>query len=716
MATRLAAAVIIVSLMSLVVATMVGLTTGRDLGKDLFVDRLDSLQTSAAFDTTAEMNSLANATTAVADSPQAAVAIDAFSDAYDALVDDLGEDITDHQDEIEALLLEYQPRYIDPQDAAGRALEFRDILAETPTGVRLQSIYSVSIPAVADSPDQIDDAGDGSEWSEVHAILHPVYRDVADRLRLVDLLLIEPVDETVVYSVRKNPDLGTSLGTGPFSGSVLADTVGRVIDDPGAGTLTSDLSFYPTSLAPLGVIASPVLSDGELVGVLAAMYDSVPLTEILTADGEWAESGYPDSSQTYLSGTDDTTRTEPRGFIEDPEQFLDAAEEAGNLDEEERLVIEARGTTVLTLRTDESSTIAAKEADESIGERQSIGGSDVFSTIAPLEASGLPWLVIAEIDVTVAESDIDDFRDLLIVGVAIFMVLLAFAAVYWANGIVRPIRQISDRLATADDAGLGERLGVDPKPLDVPDRSPIEFHRLATSFESMAAGLRNQRAHVAAARAERLALLRKMLPPTVAQRVADGQIQALEEIPQVTVGVIVVEGLSALVQVGSDTSSRDLVDQLLSEIDELAERHGIERIKLVGDAYFAAVGHDRPYLDHAPRMVSFASDARDAIRELSSASSTASDDGAGLDLAVGIHTGPVTVGMTGGARLVYDVWGTTVTVAHAIARRARRGQILVTDATRALLPESIGLEHDDAASGEILDVWSVEPATVRGSA
>lgn len=710
MATRLAAAVISVSLMSLVVATMVGLSTGRDLGKDLFVDRLDSLQNSAAVDTTSAMNGLASAMTAVGDSPQAGLAIESFSEAYAELRDELGDDRAAYADEVEALLLEYEPRYLDPQEATGRPLHFRDILVEAPAGIRLQSRYS--IPEVAEFPDAIDDAGDGSDWSEVHAVVHPVYRDVANRLGLVDLFLIEPEHATVVYSVRKNPELGTSLATGPYSGSVLARSVRRVIDDPDAGTFTSDLAFYPLSLAPLGVVASPVMSDGQLVGVVAGMYDSAPLTEILTADGEWADAGYPDSADTYLSGTGGTTRTEPRGFVEDQTLFLDAAEQAGNLTAEERLIIEARATTVLTLRVDSSTTIAARESDDSIDERLSISGRDVFSTISPLETSGLPWLVVAEIDVTTAESDIDDFRELLIVGVAIFIVLLSFAAVYWASGIVRPIRQISDRLATIDDAGLGERLGTEPPPLDVPDRSPIEFHRLATSFESMAAGLRAQRAGVAAARAERLGLLRKMLPPTVAQRVADGQIQALEEVPQVTVGVAVVEGLSALVEVGSDSASRDLVDRGLAEMDELAARHGIERIKVVGDAYFAAVGHDRPFLDHAPRMVSFASDARDAMRELRGASGNES----ALDLAVGIHTGTVTVGMTGGTRLVYDVWGETVTLAHEVARRAGHGQILVTDTTRALLPESIGLEHDDEASGDVLEVWSVEPTTVKGPA
>ena len=711
MATRLAAAVILVSLVSLVVATWVGLTTGRDLGEDLFVERLESLQTSAAFDTTATMTSLDRAATAAAESPQAAVATELFAEAFDELADELGTDRTDYDDEITLLFDAYVPRYIEPQDGTGRTPTFREILAETPAGVRLQSTYS--IPMAGIRAEAIDDALDGSSWSEVHQVMHPVYRDIVQRVGYVDLLLVDAANRTVVYSVKKNPDLGTSLETGPFSGTGLALSVDRVLNNPEAGTFTSDLGFYPTSLEPLGVIASPIMSDGKLLGVLAAMYDSTPLTSILTADGEWETAGYPETSDTYLGGFDDTTRSEPRGYVEDPELFLDQAEAAGGLTEDERLAIETRGTTVLTLRVDDSTVVANRDSTAEIAERKSITGADVFSTIGPLDESAgddaLPWLVVAEIDTSVANSDIDDFRELLIVGVAIFVAVLAFAAAYWAGGIVRPVRQISDRLV--DARALGDRaLDHEPEPLDVPDRSPIEFHRLAHSFETMAASLRAQRASVAAARAERLGLLRRMLPPTVAQRIADGHVQALEEVPQVTVGVAVVEGMGALVQVGAEAASRDVVDRLLSELDELAEQHGVERVKLVGDAYFAACGHDRPYLDHAPRLVGFVSDARDAVREISTESGT----NVGLDLTAGIHTGAVTVGMTGGARLVYDVWGGTVTVAHEIARRADHGEILVTESTKRLLPDTVEVEHSTSNGDE--SVWSVEPATVKGPA
>lgn len=707
MATRLAAAVVCVGLVSLAVATFVGLATGRDLGEELFINRLDALRSSADFDASAQMGALARTTTVLADSPQAAAAIERFTDGFDRLRDD---DMDDLDAETDALIEAYDERFVAPLQEAGQDITYRDVVPDRPEAITLQTLYAVEL-GVADEPDEINDADDGSDWSATHALAHPVYRDVADRLGAADLFLVEPQNLDVVYSVRKQPELGTSLNTGPFSGSVLATTVEQVMNDPAAGTQTSDMAFYPTMLTPVGVVASPVYEADVLVGVLATMYDSAPLTAILTADGEWEDAGYPETSDTFLSGTDGTTRSDPRGYVEDPAAFLDAVQDAGGLTDDERAQIEARGTTVLTLHVDDETFRSIRDDDEDVVVRRAVSGNEVFSTIAPLSSDQVPWFTVAEMDAMVARSDVERFREALIVGVAVFVVLLAFVAVFWANGIVRPIRDISDRLARRD------RLDAEPQPLRVPERSPIEFHRLAASFESMAASLRAQRAEVAAARAERLDLLRQMLPPTVAQRVEDGNIQSLEEVPQVTVGVAVVVGLGALVEVDSGDASRALVDRLLAELDELAERHGIERVKVVGDAYFAACGHDRPYLDHAPRLVAFASDARDAVRELGA---TTPD---GLDLTAGIHTGPVTVGMTGGARLVYDVWGETVTVAHAVVRRGSAGQILVTGTTKELLPDSVVVDpfDDDGPQGVngdagIFGVWQVETATVKGSA
>jgi len=85
--------------------------------------------------------------------------------------------------------------------------------------------------------------------------------------------------------------------------------------------------------------------------------------------------------------------------------------------------------------------------------------------------------------------------------------------------------------------------------------------------------------------------------------------------------------------------------------------------------------------------VVFAERVAEAVDALAQASS------APLATAIGINTGPVTVGMSGGTRLVYDVWGPTVTTAHALARAAHADEIIVTEATRARLPEEIEVTH-----------------------
>ena len=693
MATRLPAAVIVVSLASLITAIIVAVDTGRDLGQDLTDDRLRSLQASAVLDVTAHFNGLSRTSQALASSPQAVEAVDAFAEAHRELLD---LDAQGLRTEAEAVVSSHTTNYFEPLRELGREVELRDVSTENPASIYIQFHYAVDL-GVVDRPRTIDNAQDGSAWSEVHDTMHPVYRGVVEQRGLVDLYLVEPTNANVVYSVRKRPDIGTSLEVGPFSGTLLATVVDQVIDDPSTSVVIGDLGFYlPAFTTPVGVVASPIMDGDRLAGVLVLMYDSEPVTTILTADGEWDDGGFPPTGQSYVVSADGTTRSEPRSFLEDPLSHLASSVEAGVLSEDQRAVIEKVGTTVLSQPAVGRTVRAGLRGISEVETRSTMIGTEAFSTIAPVPIDQLGWFVVTEIDVDAAEGELDDFEELLVVGTAIFVVGLAFAAVSWANRIVRPIRVMSERLTPGTDSTA---------PIEVPPRSPIEFHQLSRSFESMSTILEEQRDQLADARAERLRLLRRMLPPAVADRVAAGDLQSLEEVPQATVAVIVVLGLGDLIRTDSDGSERDLVDRALGELDQVAEQYGLERVKVLGDAYFAACGHDRPYIDHAPRAVSFAVDSQNAIAALGSTVPS------GLDTAVGLHTGPVTVGMTGTSRLLYDVWGATVTNAHHLARLAGPGEILASDETRALLPETIDVEP-----GGVDDTtWRVSNPSTEGN-
>lgn len=697
-ATRLAVSIVVVSVVSLVVATFVGVYTGRHLSDDLIEERLNALRNTGANVVASEISSLERTADVLSSSPQVATVIDEFTTALDdlATAPNPTPDAEDLED-LEDLEDQYDEQFIEPFASAGIDVSRRDLLdLDNAAAVQLQLGYSL-LEEAQDAARDVDDARDGTAWSEVHRRVHPVLRDVADRLDLVDILLVEPDDATIVYSVGKGPDLGTSLDVGPFSGSVIAGAVESVADDPAAGVIVSDVSTYlPAGLTPVGAVADPVLDGDELVGIVVLVYSTEPITELLTAGGDWDSTGFPPSGETFMIAGDGTMRSEPRSFLEDPQEHLAAAEETGSIDEEGRTRIEGSGTTVLTEAAIGETVNAAQDDDEEVSVRTSVVGERVYSTIEPVDVDGVEWYVVSEAQQDVVREPLQSFGDRLIIAAAILVVVIAFAAVAWSGAMMSSIREMSERLRT---------WRTSTGPIHVPERSPIEIERLAASFAEMARSLESQRAELTAARERRTALLRSMLPTQVADRVMGGDLESVEEIPKATVMVIVVAGLGELVRLGQNEASRDLLDRLTGELDELGERHGLERIKIVGDAYFAVCGHDRPYIDHAPRALSFAADAQDAVREQGSATEE------GLDVTIGIHTGPVNVGMTRETGLVYDVWGPSVSRAHDLARSGRRGEILVSEATRALLPATVdatpreGDEH----------VFVVSTATVGGS-
>ncbi|MGI9601538.1 MAG: adenylate/guanylate cyclase domain-containing protein [Acidimicrobiales bacterium] len=694
-ATRLAGVIVVISLLSLLVAAVVGVITGRELGDELEDDQLVALRTSAAIDVEIIANGLLRSNQALAGSPQAVAAVELLDEAH---ADLLATPSAELDSEIEELVEVYQERYIEPLEAVGFDVNIRDVAGSNTASLYLQYHYAIDTGVIR-QPSAIDDANDGSAWSELHAQVHPGYRDVVDRLQLADLFLVEPDNHTIVYSVNKRPDLGTSLEIGPFSGSLVASAVEQVIEDPSAGPVFTDFTFYiPTLVEPVGAVASPIMDGSQLVGVVVFLYDAAVFNASLTADADWDDAGFPSGSQTFMMGGDGLLRTEPRGFIEAPDLYVEAASDTGTIDDDDRALIELSGSTILVQSASEDLVNAATTGDTSSASRVTPIGTSGISTVERVDVDGVEWFVVSEIDRSLAADDLADFEELLIVGTAIFAVALAFLVVSWANGIVRPVRRISDRVSSGS---------TDTSTIEVPARSPLEFHRLADSFDSMATALAEHKEQLGEARQHRLDVLRQMLPPAMADRVAAGEVESLDEVPLATVAVIVVLGLGALVREEGDGADRDTVDRLHSELDELAARHGLERVKVVGDAYFAACGHDRPYIDHAPRVLAFAADARDGVRELGV------DAPGGLDAAAGVHTGPVTVGMAGGDRMVYDVWGATVTTAHHLARRALAGEILITDDTAKMLPETTARVETDHTDGP--KSWSVDPVNAGGN-
>jgi adenylate cyclase len=130
----------------------------------------------------------------------------------------------------------------------------------------------------------------------------------------------------------------------------------------------------------------------------------------------------------------------------------------------------------------------------------------------------------------------------------------------------------------------------------------------------------------------------------------------------------------------------EMLDHLFTHFDNLADRFGVEKIKTIGDCYMAAAGVPVPRDDHARVMALLALEMReamganDAVRHL------------GLELRIGINSGPVVAGVIGRKRFLYDLWGDAVNMASRMETHGTPGRIQVTRATYELLRDEFVLE------------------------
>jgi guanylate cyclase len=116
------------------------------------------------------------------------------------------------------------------------------------------------------------------------------------------------------------------------------------------------------------------------------------------------------------------------------------------------------------------------------------------------------------------------------------------------------------------------------------------------------------------------------------------------------------------------------LNHLFSHFDELAERHGLEKIKTIGDCYMVAAGVPLPRPDHARALALMALDMLEAMR------SSDAVGGLGLELRIGINSGPVVAGVIGRKRFLYDLWGDAVNTASRMESHGLPDQIQVTQA------------------------------------
>ena len=154
-----------------------------------------------------------------------------------------------------------------------------------------------------------------------------------------------------------------------------------------------------------------------------------------------------------------------------------------------------------------------------------------------------------------------------------------------------------------------------------------------------------------------------------------------------------------------------MLDELFSHFDTLVERYQLEKIKTIGDCYMVAAGVPTPRADHARALALLGLDMLDAVR-------SAGDVGyLGVELRIGINSGPVVAGVIGRKRFLYDLWGDAVNIASRMQSQGTPGRIQITRATYELLKDEFECEPRGTVSvkgkGEMETWYLVGPRPGR---
>ncbi len=186
------------------------------------------------------------------------------------------------------------------------------------------------------------------------------------------------------------------------------------------------------------------------------------------------------------------------------------------------------------------------------------------------------------------------------------------------------------------------------------------------------------------ARAE--ALLLNVLPRSIADRLKEEAHTIADSFTSASIVFADVADFTPMAEHLPPTEVVGILDQLFGHFDALVDRYELEKIKTIGDCYMAAAGIPSPRPDHARAVACLALDMLDAVR------STGAAGELGLELRIGINSGPVVAGVIGRKRFLYDLWGDAVNTAGRMQLQGTPGRIQITRATYELLRDEFVCE------------------------
>lgn len=198
-------------------------------------------------------------------------------------------------------------------------------------------------------------------------------------------------------------------------------------------------------------------------------------------------------------------------------------------------------------------------------------------------------------------------------------------------------------------------------------------------------------------------LLLNILPKPIAEQLKHSPGTIADTFPDATVLFADIVGFTQLSTQRSAIEIVTLLNKIFSAFDQLADRHGLEKIKTIGDAYMVVGGLPVPNANHAELIAEMALDMQTAIDQFNQ------ETGESFTMRMGVSTGAVVAGVIGTHKFIYDLWGDTVNMASRMESQGVAGCIQVTIETYDRLHDKFWFEErgtiEVRGKGDMVTYW-----------
>ncbi|MEZ5535194.1 MAG: adenylate/guanylate cyclase domain-containing protein [Thiolinea sp.] len=665
-----------------------GLSNGEKALKSRIYEQLTSVRETRGHQVETWYRDIKSQLHAVANNHTTIYALREFRDAFNKLAEKTPE-IGDEKNILDKF---YTDKFFPGLNTTeGNEPQLKHYLPSHAVSRYLQLEYIAKNPQPDGKRHEFRSAGNKNYYDAVHAHYHPLFKDVMSSNHFYDLFLIDIDSGDIVYSVAKEVDYATSLKSGPYRNSNFGQLYQKIVRSQNFGeTLSADFDFYQPSYGQPGMFIGTTIFDFNQrpVGILAIQVHISHLDDIMTGNKGWKEQGLGETGETFLVGDDRLMRSNARRLFSTANNAQGCYATALH---KKMLMDEATADSICKFQTSILfQEVSGAYIDEALNGRSgttvatAYTGDEALVAYKPVYLGNMKWAVVSQLDSSEANTPIRDFQKELGISAILIACAVTFIAMLLAALFISPLNKLM--------AGV-RKLGSSTDDLHIDLNRNDEYGELAKAMNKAGDVIRQQSGWLEAKEAENNRLLLNILPEKAARRFISGKTDFVERIDNATIAHIGIKGLSRYVNQNQSADAIRLFNALTAQMDELAARYEVEKIKMMGDSYLVTCGVNVSRLDHARRSVMFGRALLDMLPQFNQQHQT------NFSLQIGVHCGALLAGITvrdGDRDFSYHLWGDAVQVADYLRCRAAENSLLISREVYRRL------DHTDDFSGPVL--------------